>query len=714
MVDLVVLSLVSMIYLMLASLVMLSDAKAKLNRILAGLLIVTPLWSLVVFLEDVLSDNAAIELLVRLDYTLAALLVGIFYWFCEELVGGYRKIVDRTVLVLVTITASLSATGLMVAIDKTSGQLQLHPRPISFAIFVLLLGIGCGMSVWMVVRGYYRARDIQRTQIGLVGAGLFMTVVILIFALIVAPRLLSLSEAYVTRMGLYGTLGFAVMSAYAILRHGFLDIKRAVTRTTTYFFILVSLTIVYVGVGFGIASLLFGVEDIDARQLALFTIVAISLAFLYQPIKQFFDVVTDKIFYRRAYTVQSVLADMGDITSKNVDVSRIMHGAVTLLHATFKPTYVSTYVVRDKSLQDYYDVQIGHQKPLDGKALSKFHKIKQDITTRMYESDAETRELLAVAEAEVLVRLTTSHQTLGYLLLGEKQTGESFDKNDIHLLSTIGNELALAIQNGLRFQEIRDLNESLQHRIEQATLELRTSNSKLKKLDASKDEFISMASHQLRTPLTSIKGYISMLLDGDLGDLQPGQRKALEEAYNSSQRMVYLIGDFLNLSRLQTGKFVLEPSDVLLPRIIEEEISQLRASAETRGVTLVYESPTSFPIVRVDENKIRQVMMNFIDNAIYYAKPTDGRIEVSLVDHPHHVTFRVKDNGIGVAASDRPHLFTKFFRGGNARKARPDGTGIGLYMAKKVIIAHGGSIIFESREGEGSTFGFRLPTKSSS
>ena len=102
-------------------------------------------------------------------------------------------------------------------------------------------------------------------------------------------------------------------------------------------------------------------------------------------------------------------------------------------------------------------------------------------------------------------------------------------------------------------------------------------------------------------------------------------------------------------------------------------------------------------------------MMNFIDNAIYYAKPDGGEIDISLINHPHHVTFRVKDNGIGVPASDRHHLFTKFFRAGNARKARPDGTGIGLYMAKKVIIAHGGSIIFDSKEGEGSTFGFRLP-----
>ena len=103
-------------------------------------------------------------------------------------------------------------------------------------------------------------------------------------------------------------------------------------------------------------------------------------------------------------------------------------------------------------------------------------------------------------------------------------------------------------------------------------------------------------------------------------------------------------------------------------------------------------------------------MMNFIDNAVYYAKPDGGEVLIVLEKQRDAVVFSVKDNGIGVPARARRHLFTKFYRADNAKKARPDGTGIGLYMAKKVVLAHGGSIIFESKEGEGSEFGFRLPT----
>ena len=116
------------------------------------------------------------------------------------------------------------------------------------------------------------------------------------------------------------------------------------------------------------------------------------------------------------------------------------------------------------------------------------------------------------------------------------------------------------------------------------------------------------------------------------------------------------------------------------------------------------------PTIEADENKLRQVMMNFIDNAIYYS-PAGGKVTVRVIKEPGAIVFKVIDTGIGVPAAERPKLFTKFFRATNARLQRPDGTGIGLYMAKKVVVAHGGAIIFETVDGKGSTFGFRLPLK---
>ena len=267
-------------------------------------------------------------------------------------------------------------------------------------------------------------------------------------------------------------------------------------------------------------------------------------------------------------------------------------------------------------------------------------------------------------------------------------------------IDDLSESIGVALDNKLLFEEN-------QHVLRQ----LKESNEKLKALDEAKDDFVSMASHQLRTPLTAIKGYTSMVLEGDAGKINATQRNLLEQSFASSQRMVFLIADLLNVSRLKTGKFVIETAPTNLAEVVGQEISQLTETAASRKLKLTYKMPKKFPSLMIDETKTRQVIMNFIDNAIYYT-PAGGKISVELTETPASVEFRVIDNGIGVPRSEKPHLFTKFYRAANARTARPDGTGLGLFMAKKVIIAQGGAIIFESEEGKGSTFGFIFPKSS--
>jgi signal transduction histidine kinase len=199
-----------------------------------------------------------------------------------------------------------------------------------------------------------------------------------------------------------------------------------------------------------------------------------------------------------------------------------------------------------------------------------------------------------------------------------------------------------------------------------------------------------------------------MLAEGDAGKLNATQKQFIDQAFVSSQRMVYLIADLLNVSRLKTGKFIIESAPTYLPDVVESEIAQLHETVKSRGLTMNFDKPAEFPTLSLDETKIRQVVMNFTDNAIYYT-PGGGTIELKLIDTPTSVEFTVTDTGLGVPKADQPHLFTKFYRAGNARKARPDGTGLGLFMAKKVIVAQGGSLIFKSAENKGSTFGFRFP-----
>ena len=296
----------------------------------------------------------------------------------------------------------------------------------------------------------------------------------------------------------------------------------------------------------------------------------------------------------------------------------------------------------------------------------------------------------------LVVKLTARQKLVGIMLVGISEHIDNIKVEELEHLGRIAEATGLALDNKLLDEE----NTSVLRK-------LKVSNIKLKALDEAKDEFISMASHQLRTPLTSIKGYLSMLAEGDAGELNETQRKFIDQAFISSQRMVYLIADLLNVSRLKTGKFVIEATPTYLPDVVESEIAQLVETVKSRGLTMHFDKPKEFPTLNLDETKIRQVIMNFTDNAIYYTK-TGGTIEVSLKLQGNAAIFTVTDDGIGVPKAEQQHLFTKFYRAGNARKARPDGTGLGLFMAKKVVVAQGGALIFKSTEGKGSTFGFRF------
>lgn len=295
------------------------------------------------------------------------------------------------------------------------------------------------------------------------------------------------------------------------------------------------------------------------------------------------------------------------------------------------------------------------------------------------------------------VKLRVRGALVGILVGGFAMPANQLAEFDTKLLYALSGGVGVALDNKRLFEE----NQRVLH-------ELQLTNTKLRELDDIKDDFISMASHQLRTPLTAVKGYLSMMIDGDAGEVTPTQDKMMRQAFTSAQRMVFLITDLLNVSRLKTGKFVIDAVPTDLSVVVHDEIEQLAETADAKNLKLRYKKPAKFPTLMLDEVKIRQVIMNFIDNAIYYT-PSGGHVTVELGDEPKTIELRVVDDGIGVPKVEQHNLFTKFYRAENARRARPDGTGLGLFMAQKVIIAQGGSIIFSSKENEGSTFGFSFP-----
>ncbi len=224
-----------------------------------------------------------------------------------------------------------------------------------------------------------------------------------------------------------------------------------------------------------------------------------------------------------------------------------------------------------------------------------------------------------------------------------------------------------------------------------------------------KTEFVSIAAHQLRTPLSAIKWSLRILLDGEEGKLTKKQKKLMEKTYSSNQKMISLVNDLLNVSRIEEGRFLYDLEEVDLKETIKGVIEAVLGAAKRKKLKIVFHGDKkSYPAIKADREKITLAIQNIVDNAVKYS-PGGKQIEISLEADGGFLLVSVRDNGIGIPRSQQSRVFQRFFRAGNAIGQETEGTGLGLFISRNVIEAHRGRIWFESQEGQGTTFYFTLP-----
>jgi signal transduction histidine kinase len=230
-------------------------------------------------------------------------------------------------------------------------------------------------------------------------------------------------------------------------------------------------------------------------------------------------------------------------------------------------------------------------------------------------------------------------------------------------------------------------------------------------LSRAKSEFISMASHQLRTPLTVIKGYISMILDGSYGKIDVKTKRVLGNVSISTERLVKIIEDLLNISRIELGKMDLEKKPTDIKKMIDNICKEIKIKAQEKNLKLIWEKPKSkLPKLNIDELKIRQVIYNIVDNAIKYTQT--GKVEIKLSRENSNLVINISDTGRGFSKKDNTKLFELFSRGEAGTDTFVEGTGMGLYVAKKFVTLHKGKIWADSKgKNKGSAFHIELPIK---
>lgn len=325
--------------------------------------------------------------------------------------------------------------------------------------------------------------------------------------------------------------------------------------------------------------------------------------------------------------------------------------------------------------------------PLERGFAGKAIHTQQAQLVNNFNGSPDEAALLADTRSQISAPIRRGSRIIGVLNL-ESTRDNAFDESQFESATRLADHAAIAIANARLYEEVKRANEA-------------------------KSEFVSIVSHELKTPMTSIKGYTDLMVQGASGPLNELQQQFLNTIRSNVNRMSTLVSDLLDISRIETGRLKLDIRPESLPEIIEETLRTTQRQIEEKSQELELALPADLPEVMVDRARIIQVMTNLISNAYKYT-PNGGQIQISATYRTNgvgeYVMCAVKDSGVGMSEEDLSKLFTKFFRSSNPAVRDVPGTGLGLSITKSLIELHGGQIWVESELGNGTTFSFSMPT----
>jgi len=648
-------------------------------------------------------------------YLAPILIVCSFLLFSYVFPEGKEKIKKSAIAVTVILGGGIFyLTALTNGIIKNIIFVPNEEKIIVFGSLYLLYSIFIsGFFIWAYINLLIRRHKsvgLFRTQISYVFWGTFLASTLGMVTNLVLP---TIGIFYLNWAGQILSLIMVIFIAYAIVRHRLMDIKVALRQSFVYLS-SVLMIMIPAGIAMYYAERFFpGYVIWVSLLILLFTVSA------FPPIKNWYYRIANKYFFSSLYDAREVISRLSDGLRSTLDVKEIYNFISGTIVATFhtKAFGVLNY---DQTSGQYVTqfnsgFEINNRKIFPGDRILHEEYIKkskalviEEIKSTAYEAHKEVIDMLTAVGAAVVVPLNIKDETLGVMVLGQKESGDMYNDEDLRTLETIASQAAISIKNAQLYDETRGFSVTLQKEVERQTAQLKEANIELQKLDKAKSDFISIASHQLRTPLTAIKGFTSMILEGSYGRVTNVVRDKLEKILESSERLVRLVNDLLDLSHMEGGKIEYHFDKVDFDAMVKSVVEELTPQAEKKKLKFKWATPDENIWVWADEQKLRQVAMNLIDNAIKYTP--QGSVEVTLARVDGNVQMAVKDTGMGMKEGEAENLFQKFVRGQEASRYHTEGAGIGLYVARQLIEAQKGQVWAESEgENKGSTFFIKMP-----
>lgn len=691
--------------------------KSKLNFIFFLICIATFLWQFsffVLFSGFLISFN---YFFVKLCYLGITFLPVLFYHFICHFVYAekQRNTVDYYGLIFSYFISFFFALLLM-SDNFISGVNSfywgrypqagvLHPL---FMLFLVILAV----RVFYILIDYLKndnSKNFKKYQVR------YLLVAIVFYVISSIDFLPNYGISLIYPLGFLFILIFLGIIAYTIATYRFMDIKLVLRQSSVYVASLVAALIPAVILRFLVRSYL---PDFSFWVDFVILIITISI---FPILRNFFYRFANKYFFTTLYDSKKLIGDLTNALSATIDEKESYEILVDAMNRAFhcKAIGIMGYDPKEDVFVLKYNMGFKLQmedKIKISKNIFNDYIIKDKVVVveeLKSKEDGDFKQFIEIAtklKIQVLAPMTRENKVVGAIILSEKESRDIYNNEDIETIDIIDSQMAISLENAILYSQTREFNVKLTEEVERATAEVRQANVELKKLDKAKSEFISIASHQLRTPLTVIKGYASMMLDGSFGEISPKVKENLQKVFDSNERLIGLVEDLLNVSRIESGRLKFDFEKCQLEDVVSSVVEELTPNIQAQSLYINFKQPTGLPAMLIDKRKMRQVIINMIDNSIKYTKT--GGIDLELTQQGDVLRFCIIDTGMGISPNDLPNLFKKFSRGEDTSIVHTEGTGLGLYVGKQMVEVHGGKIWAESEGiGKGAKFCFELPIK---
>lgn len=513
-------------------------------------------------------------------------------------------------------------------------------------------------------------------------------------------------------ISLAAPLIFTIIIAYAIVYFGLMDVKLIMRRYFVYFISLLTVLLpVYL--------ILWIVDKLFPQYLFIVSLPILILSLpLFSSAKKYFYKISNKYFFSSLYKTDDLIFKLNNSLSSSLDVAQIAKASARILQQAFHSQAIAVFYYKHEEKKYFSAYNKGfdlrkYKVKLDYKTAKKIFKEAKPLSSKelgdyLAEDNPFYQSLKDLKLALIVPVNSKKDNPDALILFGAKESREEYGYKDKNVLESIATQMSISLENAFLYKQVTEFNRQLKSEVVKATKKLKEQNQALKQLDKAKSEFIGIASHQLRTPLTGIRWFNELLLKNSDNNLTEKQINFLGRINESNKRMIKLVNDLLDVSHIETGrKFEIIKSNFELKTVIDDVLKDNIFLIQNKNLKIENKIEEKHAFYG-DVDKIQQVLQNLVSNATKYS-PSGTSIKLYSQTNKDNDIICVSDSGIGIPKKQQTKIFAKFFRATNASSEDSNGTGLGLYIAREIIRAHGGDLWFESAEGQGSSFYFSLP-----